>query len=107
MKALRAMPAMALAAVIALLAFAAALVRPGVGAVLQVREVLRVLQQHAKRPMDLETKAVFLASKIIELVGHPWFVGCQFHPEFKSKPDQAHPLFRDFIKASLANKSAA
>lgn len=41
----------------------------GVGAVLQVREVLRVLQQHAKRPMDLETKAVFLASKIIELVG--------------------------------------
>ncbi len=41
----------------------------GVGAVLQVREVLRVLQQHTKRPMDLEKKAVYLASKIIELVG--------------------------------------
>jgi thymidine phosphorylase len=41
----------------------------GVGAVLQVREVLRVLQQHPKRPMDLEKKAIFLASKIIELVG--------------------------------------
>lgn len=41
----------------------------GIGAVLQVREVLRVLQQHKKRPMDLEKKAVFLASKIIELVG--------------------------------------
>ena len=41
----------------------------GVGAVLQVREVLRVLQQHAKRPADLEEKAIFLASKIIELVG--------------------------------------
>lgn len=41
----------------------------GVGAVLQVREVLRVLQQHPSRPMDLEKKAVFLASKIIELVG--------------------------------------
>jgi thymidine phosphorylase len=41
----------------------------GVGAVLQVREVLRVLQQHEKRPMDLEKKAVYLASKIIELVG--------------------------------------
>ena len=40
--------------------------------------------------------------EIVELVDHPWFVGCQFHPEFKSKPDQAHPLFRDFIKASLA-----
>lgn len=41
----------------------------GIGAVLQVREVLRVLQQHENRPMDLETKAVHLSSKIIELVG--------------------------------------
>lgn len=40
--------------------------------------------------------------EIIELKNHPWFVACQFHPEFKSKPDNAHPLFRDFIKASLA-----
>ncbi len=39
--------------------------------------------------------------EIIELKGHPWFVACQFHPEFKSKPDRAHPLFREFIKASL------
>ena len=42
--------------------------------------------------------------EIIELVDHPWFVGCQFHPEFKSKPDQAHSLFREFVKASLAHK---
>jgi thymidine phosphorylase len=41
----------------------------GVGAVLQVREVLRVLQQHEKRPMDLEKKALHLCAKIIELVG--------------------------------------
>jgi thymidine phosphorylase len=41
----------------------------GIGAVLQVREVLRVLQQHPLRPGDLEKKAVYLASKIIELVG--------------------------------------
>ncbi|HCB51791.1 TPA: hypothetical protein DEP21_04475 [Patescibacteria group bacterium] len=41
----------------------------GIGAVLQVREVLRVLQQHELRPMDLQNKAVYLASKIIELVG--------------------------------------
>lgn len=40
--------------------------------------------------------------EIVEVMDHPWFVGCQFHPEFKSKPDSAHPLFRDFIKASLA-----
>ena len=39
--------------------------------------------------------------EIIELSDHPWFVGCQFHPEFQSKPDACHPLFRDFIRASL------
>jgi len=37
----------------------------------------------------------------IELPDHPWFVGCQYHPEFKSKPFDAHPLFRAFIKAAL------
>jgi len=42
--------------------------------------------------------------EIIELKNHPWFVACQFHPEFKSKPDCAHPLFRDFIKASIGKK---
>jgi CTP synthase len=39
--------------------------------------------------------------EIIELADHPWFLGCQFHPEFKSKPMKPHPLFRDFIKAAL------
>jgi CTP synthase len=39
--------------------------------------------------------------EIIELKDHPWFVACQFHPEFKSKPDRPHPLFRDFVKASI------
>lgn len=38
--------------------------------------------------------------EIIELKDHPWFVGVQFHPEFKSRPTRCHPLFRDFIKAS-------
>src|SRR5204862_5929797 len=37
----------------------------------------------------------------IELPAHPWFVAVQCHPEFKSKPTQAHPLFRSFVKASL------
>ncbi len=40
--------------------------------------------------------------EIIELKDHPWFVACQFHPEFKSKPERAHPLFRDFIAAALS-----
>ena len=38
--------------------------------------------------------------EMVELSGHPWFVGAQFHPEFKSRPNKAHPLFRDFIKAA-------
>jgi CTP synthase len=42
--------------------------------------------------------------EIIELEGHPWFLGCQFHPEFKSHPMDPHPLFRDFIRVSLRNQ---
>jgi CTP synthase len=40
--------------------------------------------------------------EIIELPDHPWFVAGQFHPEFKSRPDKPHPLFRDFVGASIA-----
>jgi CTP synthase len=39
--------------------------------------------------------------EIVEIKDHPWFLGCQFHPEFKSRPMQPHPLFREFIKAAL------
>ncbi len=39
--------------------------------------------------------------EMIELEDHPWFLAVQFHPEFKSKPDRAHPLFRDFIRQAL------
>jgi CTP synthase len=42
--------------------------------------------------------------EIIELAEHPWFLGCQFHPEFKSKPMLPHPLFRAFIAAALAHQ---
>ncbi|NCQ17450.1 MAG: CTP synthase [Ignavibacteria bacterium CG_4_8_14_3_um_filter_37_9] len=42
--------------------------------------------------------------EMIELPGHPWFVGCQFHPELKSRATKAHPLFRDFVKAALLFK---
>jgi CTP synthase len=41
--------------------------------------------------------------EMVELSGHPYFLGCQFHPEFKSRPFSAHPLFASFIKASAAN----
>ena len=39
--------------------------------------------------------------EIAELPGHPYFIGSQFHPEFKSRPNRAHPLFREFIKAAV------
>ena len=42
--------------------------------------------------------------EIVEIADHPWYLGCQFHPEFKSRPNRSHPLFRDFIKASLEGK---
>ncbi len=42
--------------------------------------------------------------EIIEVEDHPWFVGCQFHPEFKSRPTDPHPLFRAFIAAALREK---
>jgi CTP synthase len=60
--------------------------------------------------MDILKKAGLVSSgvspeqglvEIVELNDHPWFLGCQFHPEFRSKPMDPHPLFRDFIKASL------
>jgi CTP synthase len=43
-------------------------------------------------------------AEIIEIKDHPWFLGCQFHPEFKSRPTSPHPLFDRFIRASLDNK---
>jgi CTP synthase len=45
--------------------------------------------------------------EIIELKDHPWFLGCQFHPEFKSNPMNPHPLFRDFIAAAKKQSGQA
>jgi CTP synthase len=42
--------------------------------------------------------------EMVEIPNHPWFLACQFHPEFKSKPLDPHPMFRGFIKAALAHK---
>ncbi|MGA8111220.1 MAG: CTP synthase [Acidobacteriaceae bacterium] len=42
--------------------------------------------------------------EIVEIPGHPFFLGCQFHPEFKSKPLEPHPLFAEFIRASYENR---
>ena len=45
--------------------------------------------------------------EIIEIPDHPFFLGCQFHPEFKSKPLEPHPLFREFVAASYRNRLVA
>jgi CTP synthase len=42
--------------------------------------------------------------EVIELADHPWFIGCQFHPEFKSTPRDGHPLFEGFVKAACAHQ---
>ncbi len=42
--------------------------------------------------------------ELVEVADHPWFVACQFHPEFKSRPTRPHPLFRDFVGAAVAHQ---
>jgi CTP synthase len=44
-------------------------------------------------------------AELIELRDHPYFVGCQYHPEFQSKPNKPHPLFKGFIQACLARQT--
>ncbi|MGC1479241.1 MAG: hypothetical protein WA771_01955 [Chthoniobacterales bacterium] len=43
--------------------------------------------------------------ELIELRDHPWYLACQYHPEFRSKPNSPHPLFKGFVAASLAHES--
>ena len=46
-------------------------------------------------------------TEMVELPGHPWYVASQGHPEFKSRPTNPHPLFRDFVGAVVARVSQA
>ncbi|HLT13866.1 MAG TPA: CTP synthetase, partial [Marinobacter sp.] len=45
--------------------------------------------------------------EVVEAPEHPWFVACQFHPEFTSTPRDGHPLFKGFVEAALANKKGS
>jgi CTP synthase len=42
--------------------------------------------------------------EIVEIPDHPWFLACQFHPEFLSRPLAPHPIFREFVRASLLQR---
>jgi len=44
--------------------------------------------------------------EIVEYADHPWFLACQFHPEYKSRPLSPHPLFREFVAASYRHRQA-
>ncbi len=60
--------------------------------------------QDAMAKCGLIVTGIFPKAKLVEIIelqDHPWFIGCQFHPEFKSKPDNCQPLFREFVKASI------
>jgi len=56
--------------------------------------------QHGLKIVGTSPKAGLV--EMVELTNHPWFVGCQFHPEFKSRPMEPHPLFVHFVRASVA-----
>ncbi len=60
------------------------------------------LERHGLSPVGIWPEGDLV--EIVELKGHPWFVGTQFHPEFKSRPNRPHPLFAGFIKAALDKK---
>lgn len=61
-----------------------------------------ILTQHGLKISGLSPDRELV--EIIEIKDHPWFLGCQFHPEFKSRPTDPHPLFKAFIGASLKEK---
>jgi CTP synthase len=79
----------------------------------------KVMERHRHRfefnnhfRKELEKKGLVVAGEnperklveIVELKGHPWFVGVQFHPEFQSRPLRPHPLFKEFVGASLKGR---
>jgi CTP synthase len=66
------------------------------------REHEQALTSHGMRLTGQTPDGMYV--EICELADHPWFLGCQFHPEFKSKPLEPHPLFRAFIGASAKQR---
>jgi CTP synthase len=58
-----------------------------------------VLEEHGLYLSGFSPDGILV--EMVEIKDHPWFVAGQFHPEFKSNPRDPHPLFREFIRASL------
>ena len=68
------------------------------------REYEQILTEHGLRITGHTPDGVYV--EICEIPEHPWFLGCQFHPEFKSRPLEPHPLFKAFIGAALEHRAA-
>jgi CTP synthase len=68
------------------------------------REYEETLVAHGLRLTGATPDGTYI--EIVELADHPWFLGCQFHPEFKSKPFDPHPLFKAFVGAAYQNRAA-
>ena len=66
------------------------------------REYEETLVAHGLKIVGVSPDNNFV--EVVEVEGHPWFVGCQFHPEFKSKPLTSHPLFKAFIQAAYTHR---
>ncbi len=69
------------------------------------REYENVLRSHGLQLTGQTPDGLYV--EICELADHPWYLGCQFHPEFKSKPLEPHPLFRSFVGAAYRNRQKA
>jgi CTP synthase len=67
------------------------------------QDYVSMLEQHGMQVTGRSPDRIFV--EMIEVLDHPWFVACQFHPELKSKPFAPHPLFSGFIKAALQHQS--
>ena len=63
------------------------------------QKYLPALEEHGLRVAGKSPDGKFV--EMVELPNHPWFIGCQFHPEYKSRPIEPHPLFVSFIRAAL------
>jgi len=66
------------------------------------QKYLQTLSEHGLVISGLSPDGKFV--EMVELPDHPWFLGCQFHPEYKSKPTEPHPLFVSYIAAALAQQ---
>ncbi len=66
------------------------------------QKYLATLKEHGLIISGLSPDGKFV--EMVELVDHPWYLGCQFHPEYKSKPTEPHPLFVSYIAAALAEQ---